>query len=184
MVITTERSRSEQHLVNALRATFDASVMNFGAYNILCTTDLGASPDRAEPPGGEGSADSARAPSESSETLLLVGYRREPVEIVLCPVDLQEALDRVEVLRRAELPGAATALIPTLVNLTNLAGMATRDNLVELALSTGRRVTLDLHGQVRLEGFPDIVLHQRKDVDDFFEFIDYFMDTVEKMDAA
>ncbi|GAA1142704.1 hypothetical protein [Nesterenkonia lutea] len=179
MVITTERSRPEQHLVDALRASFDASVMNFGAYNILCTMDLEETPDAAEPV-----ADPAAYPGERPGPLLLVGYRREPVEIVLCPVDLEEALERVAALQRGETPAAATPLIPKLVNLTNLAGMATQDNIVELALSTGRRVKLDLHGQVRFEQFPDIVLHQRKDVEHFYEFIDYFMDTVEDMDAA
>jgi len=174
MIITTERSQSEQHLVDALRATFDASVMNYGSYNILGTVDLLSASEAETRPGDR--------PGEGS--LLLVGYRREPVEIVLCPVDLDEALGRARALRRGEVPSEAAASIPTLVNLTNLAGMATHDNLVELKLSTGRRVQLDLHGHVRFKAFPDIVLHQRKDVEDFYEFIDYFMDTVERMDAA
>lgn len=172
MVIHTERSRSEQFLVDALRASFDASVMNFGSYNILCTVDrLGAPADTG----------AARAWGGS---LLLVGYRREPVEIVLCPVDLDDALNRVEALRRGEEPGPAAAAIPTLVNLTNLAGMASQDNVVEVTLSTGRRMKLDLHAQVRFDQFPETVLHQGRDVADFYEFIDYFMDVVERMNAA
>lgn len=172
MVIFTERSQPEQRLVDALRASFDASVMNFGSYNILCTVDrLGVPPE----------AGAARALGGS---LLLVGYRREPLELVLCPVDLDDALSRVESLRKGEEPGPATAAIPTLVNLTNLAGMASQDNVVEVTLSTGRRMKLDLHEQVRFEPCPDIVLHQDRDVRDFYEFIDYFMDVVERMDAA
>lgn len=172
MVIVTERSQPEQHLVDALRASFDASVMNFGSYNILCTVD------RLGVPAKEGAA---RAWGGS---LLLVGYRREPVEIVLCPVDLDEALDRVRLLRQGIEPGPAAGAVPTLVNLTNLAGMASQDNVVEVTLSTGRRMKLDLHGQVRFDQFPEIALHQRRDVEDFYEFIDYFMDVVERMNAA
>ena len=178
MIITTERSQSEQHLVDALRATFDASVMNYGSYNILGTVDLLSVSEAETSPGVRTGAGSGEG------SLLLVGYRREPVEIVLCPVDLDEALGRARALRRGEGASPAAASIPTLVNLTNLAGMATHDNLVELKLSTGRRVQLDLHGHVRFKEFPDIVLQQRKDVEDFYEFIDYFMDTVEQMDAA
>ncbi|EXF24567.1 hypothetical protein BG28_05590 [Nesterenkonia sp. AN1] len=172
MVILTERSQPEQLLVDALRASFDASVMNFGSYNILCTVDrLGAPADTG----------AARAWGGS---LLLVGYRREPIEIVLCPVDLDDALSRVETLRRGEEPGPAAAAIPTLVNLTNLAGMASQDNVVEVTLSTGRRTKLDLHSQVRFDQFPETALHQGRDVADFYEFIDYFMDVVERMNAA
>lgn len=172
MVIHTERSQPEQLLVDALRASFDASVMNFGSYNILCTVDRLGAPAKTG---------AARAWGGS---LLLVGYRREPVEIVLCPVDLDDALGRVEILRRGEEPGPAAAAIPTLVNLTNLAGMASQDNVVEVTLSTGRRMKLDLHAQVRFDQFPEIVLHQGRDVADFYEFIDYFMDVVEQMNAA
>ncbi len=172
MVIVTERSEPEQHLVDALRASFDASVMNFGSYNILCTVDRLGDPARSG---------AARAWGGS---LLLVGYRREPVEIVLCPVDLDDALDRVHALRQGEEPGPAAAAIPTLVNLTNLAGMASEDNFVELTLSTGRRMKLDLHEQVRFDEFPEVELHQRRDVNDFYDFIDYVMDIVERMNAA
>lgn len=170
MVIFTARSQAEQHLVDALRASFDASVMNFGSYNILCTVDRLGAPTTAG--------------AEHDGSLLLVGYRREPIEIVLCPVDLDAALARVESLRTGDEPGPASASIPTLVNLTNLAGMASQDSTVEVTLSTGRQVKLDLREQVHFDRFPEIALHQRRDVQDFYEFIDHFMDIVERMDAA
>lgn len=70
--------------------------------------------------------------------------------------------------------------MPVLVNLTNLAGMASEDTTVEIALSTGRRVKLDVQTLVTFEQIPGVPLHQQFDVEDFYTFLDHFMDVVER----
>lgn len=201
MVISTERRGTEARLVAALRATFDASVMNFGSYNLLYAENLlgeaagpqdsapassrgGRGEGTAEPGGLEHSSmpDSSMPDSSVPERVsrarhLLVGYRREPVEMILCPVELGEALPRAA----KGAGGTAEPSVPLPVNLTNLAGMAVEDSTVELALSTGRRVRLDVQPVVEFAGLAGTELNQRRDVEDFYAFVDYFMDIVETM---
>ncbi|GAA4923268.1 hypothetical protein [Nesterenkonia rhizosphaerae] len=203
MVIHTERSAEEEQLVAALRAAFDASVMNFGSYNLLYARNLLG--DRDEP--------AAVVRPEAGESVqenmvrsrnLLVGYRREPVEMVLCPISLADAVHRVHALKQdrasagdgaeeydgggsggafpAEPTIASTA--PVLVNLTNLAGMATEGSTVEIALSTGRRLILDVQETVSLPQLHEVPLHQELDVEDFYSFLDHFMDAVERTHSA
>lgn len=170
MVILTERDEAAARLVAALRGTFDASVMNFGSYNILYAANRCAGPE--QDPEDAGSSAQQRV---SSSPHLLVGYRRQPVELVLCPVDLAEALPRAAGESDAE-PASA---IPVTVNLTNLAGMATEGSSVDITFSTGQRVSLRMCGSVVFDDLPEAELHQERDVDDFYDFIDFFMDTIE-----
>lgn len=201
MVIHTERSAEEEQLVAALRAAFDASVMNFGSYNLLYARNLLG--DRDEP--------AAVVRPEAGESVqenmvrsrnLLVGYRREPVEMVLCPISLADAVHRVHALKQdRESPGDGTeeydgaggafpagptiaSTAPVLVNLTNLAGMATEGSTVEIALSTGRRLILDVQETVSLPQLHEVPLHQELDVEDFYSFLDHFMDAVERTHSA
>lgn len=174
MVIPTERDEAAARLVAALRGTFDASVMNFGSYNILyaanrCGGPVQSGTGQQEQAGGSAQLRVASAPH------LLVGYRRHPVELVLCPVDLSEALPRA-----AEGNGGEPVpAVPVTVNLTNLAGLATEGDDVEITFSTGHRVSLRLCGSAEFQDLPGVRLHQERDVEDFYDFIDFFMDTVE-----
>lgn len=180
MVISTDRSPPEEELVAAFREVFDASVMNFGSYNLLYAENLLG---RAEHPesvlsSGEGSVAELSA-QEAAETArhLIVGYRREPAELVLCPLDPAEALPPSE---GRDKPSPS---VPVLVNLTNLAGMAAEDSTVEIALSTGRRVKLDVQYRVTFTQVPEVPLNQQLDVEDFYAFLDHFMDVVERKRA-
>ncbi len=173
MVVLTERSGEEARLVAALRATFDASVMNFGSYNILYAANLCSDAERR----GEHHDDAGRSAQQRAAAAphLLVGYRRQPVELVLCPVDLSEALPRAVGASRAE----PVSAVPATVDLTNLAGLATEGSGVEITFSTGHRVSLRMCGSVAFDELPGVELHQERDVEDFYDFIDFFMDTVE-----
>lgn len=177
MVIHTERNRDEEHLIAAFRSIFDVSVMNFGSYNLLyaenllgqtsvTTGGLVQHADQVE----ELSVQEAVVASRS----LLVGYRREPVELVLCPVDPERALKRIGA------SGKPVPEVPALVNLTNLAGLATDEQTAEIAFSTGRRIRLNLKDRVVFDQVPETPLHQKADVEDFYEFLHYFMDRVEE----
>ena len=197
MIISTEREGAEARLVAALRATFDASVMNFGSYNLLYAENLLGEPigrgagAASEQTGDETSKGAEREHRErgarglsvqeqvSQARHLLVGYRREPVEMVLCPVGLQEALPRA-----AGADGHAEPSVPLPVNLTNLAGMAVEGTRVELVLSTGHRVRLEVQPAVSFTGLDGTAsagtaLNQHRDVEDFYAFVDHFMDRVE-----
>ncbi|WP_022873172.1 hypothetical protein [Nesterenkonia alba] len=171
MVIHTERSPAEEGLIAAFRARFDASVMNFGAYNLLYAENALAA---AQSPGEEISAQENLVASRH----LLVGYRREPAEMVLCPVNLEEVLTAA-----AGADVAISRSVPVPVNLTNLAGLAAEDSEVEIALSTGRRVKLQLREQTRFTSLPEVPLNQHRDVEDFYAFLDHFMDAVERVRA-
>lgn len=177
MVISTDRSPAEEQIVAAFREVFDASVMNFGSYNLLYAENLRGS---AEAPEFahlcQTDATAERSAQELAEATrhLIVGYRREPAELVLCPLDPALALSF------SEGDGRPPPSIPVLVNLTNLAGMAAEDSTVEIALSTGRRVTLDVRALVTFEQVPETPLNQHLDVEDFYDFLDHFMDVVER----
>lgn len=227
MVIHTERSAEEEQLVAALRAAFDASVMNFGSYNLLYARNLLG--DRDEPAGvvRPEAGESVQENMVRSRNLL-VGYRREPVEMVLCPVSLSDAVQQVHASVQArgeagewadseaggepepsvdsgpsadgkyeaeqhDVAGsggtfpaepAVASTAPVLVNLTNLAGMATEGSTVEIALSTGRRLILDVQETVSLPQLQELPLHQELDVEDFYSFLDHFMDAVERTHSA
>lgn len=98
MVIRTERSPQEEQLVAAFRAVFDASVMNFGSYNLLYAANLFG---REEHPELLSSSEAPAAELSAQEAVesarhLIVGYRREPAELVLCPVDPAALLPRMK----------------------------------------------------------------------------------------
>jgi hypothetical protein len=177
MVIRTERSPQEEQLVAAFRAVFDASVMNFGSYNLLYAENIFGREEHPElllASSWDPSAELSAQEAVESARHLLVGYRREPAELVLCPVD------PAAMLPPAEGDGVVSPRVPVLVNLTNLAGMASEDTTVEVALSTGRRVKLDIQTLVTFNQIPGVPLHQELDVEDFYTFLDHFMDVVER----
>ncbi|MBB3667293.1 hypothetical protein [Garicola koreensis] len=181
MVIHTERTREEERVVAALRGVFDASVMNFGSYNLLYArnmVDQSTQPDDDAAPSaaGPGEAEVSVQEAVARAAGLLIGYRREPVELVLCPVDTDQVLDRLGEYDDA----VAIAEVPALLNLTNLAGMATDESSVEILFSTGRRLTLRVDPVVQFPQVPGLSVRQHLDVEDFYDFLDHFMDQVEQ----
>ncbi|WP_150460017.1 hypothetical protein [Nesterenkonia ebinurensis] len=178
MVIQTERSPAEERLIAAFRAVFDASVMNFGSYNLLYTENLFGREDHPEVLISSDLAPAVELSAQEtveSARHLLVGYRREPVEMVLCPIDPAAVLPPAE-----DDDAAPSPRVPVLVNLTNLAGMAVEDSTVEIAMSTGRRVKLNVQSRVIFPQVRQVPLHQQLDVEDFYGFLDHFMDRVER----
>lgn len=177
MVIRTERSPEEDQLVAAFRAVFDASVMNFGSYNLLYAANVLGREEHPEvllSSGGAPAAELSAQEAVESARHLIVGYRREPAELVLCPID------PAALLPPPENDTVPSPRVPVLVNLTNLAGMAAEDTTVEIALSTGRRVKLEVQPQVSFPQISGVPLHQQRDVEDFYVFLDHFMDVVER----
>lgn len=177
MVIRTDRSPAEEQVVAAFREIFDASVMNFGSYNLLYAENLRGNaefPEFAHMCETDAAAERSAQEIVEAARHLIVGYRREPAELVLCPMDPALALSF------SEGNGRPPPSVPVLVNLTNLAGMAAEDSTVEIALSTGRRVTLDVQAHVAFQKAPDTPLNQHLDVEDFYDFLDHFMDVVER----
>lgn len=167
----------------ALRATFDASVMNFGSYNILYAAGGGAA-DGVDGRSGGGADDAVQA-QVCRARHLLVGYRREPREMVLCPADLDEAVERAR--DGGDDVEQAPASVPLPVNLTNLAGIAAEGSRLEIALSTGRHVELDVRRAPtfsRLPGLGEVTIHQERDAADFEAFVDELMDTMESAQDA
>ncbi|TLP77488.1 hypothetical protein [Nesterenkonia sphaerica] len=177
MVIHSERSPAEEQLVAAFRAVFDASVMNFGSYNLLYAENIFGREEHPElllASRGAPSADLSAQEAVEAARHLLVGYRREPAEMVLCPIDPAAMFPPTET---AE---AVSPRVPALVNLTNLAGMASEGTTVEIAMSTGRRIKLDIRTPVTFEQIPEVPLHQELDIEDFYTFLDHFMDVIER----
>lgn len=184
MVEPTSRGERERRLIAALRGTFDVSVMNFGSYNILYASNLAAREALAV---DRSAQISSAHDGVSLAEHLLVGYRRQPTEMVLCPVELAEAMPRAA--GDAEDPAAgARPTVPLPVNTTNLAGLAADGDAerarVAITLSTGHQVVLDVRGRVSFEELPEVTLDQRRDVGDFSEFVDYFLDRLEEMNPA
>lgn len=174
MIIRTDRSDAERSLVAAFRATFDASVMNFGAYNLLYAHNLSASEQNYYDAEQHTSAQGRAAASPA----LVLGYRREPAELVLCPVQVDHTLAAVG---EGKTPQVQPE-VPVLVNLTNLAGMSAEGTAVTITLSTGITVVLDVLETVVFPQLPQIPLRQHRDVADFDAFLDHFMDRVERHD--
>lgn len=174
MVIRTPRNGDEERIVSAFRAAFDASVMNFGSYNLLYARNMRHS-DTPAPAQSRHSAEISVQDHAAGSAHLLVGYRREPLEMVLCPVELEHALDHAA----GRVDSAPAPSAPALVNLTNLAGMSTSESSVEVVFSTGRRITLSILPSVTFDRLPETPLHQPLDVEDFYDFLDHFMDRVD-----
>lgn len=184
MVIHTPRSQDAERLVAALRAEFDATVMNFGSYNLLYARNGNPRPLPHAAPADEPAPAHQPGPASVQERAaasphLLVGYRRSPLEMVLCPVELHTALGAAP--REASDDDADLGpTAPALINLTNLAGMATNGSHVEVVLSTGLRILLELAPVVVFDHLPQTPLHQSLDVEDFYDFLDHLMDRVER----
>ena len=147
-------------LKRVLRRVFDTQVLNHGDYNLVYGQPSGSGP------------------------ALVLGYRRQPLELVLCPVDVPSA---------ASLPPDQTDLLltapagpPASVALTNVATLADTGHGYQVETVTGYRTWFEVSptpavpvGSARghEEGF--VVLDQADDAEDFHQFMGHFMDTLE-----
>ena len=151
-----------EDLKHLLRGVFDTRVFNHGDFNLVYAQ-----------PSGAGNP-------------WTIGYRRQPLELLLCPVDL-DALPEVP----------ADTSIAT-VALGNVATLADTGTGYQVETVTGFRTWFEVSGAPRvplpenlrahltaLRPGPEegddgtLVLEQDEDAEDFHQFMSHFMDTLE-----
>lgn len=141
-----------------LRGAFDSQVLNHGDFNLVYGQ-----------PSGAGNP-------------WTIGYRRQPLELLLCPVDL-EALPELR-----EDTSIAT------VALDNVATLADTGTGYQVETVTGFRTWFEVAGSPRVplpenlralvatprqDGDGTLVLEQESDAEDFHQFMSHFMDTLD-----
>lgn len=146
---------SDDVLKQLLHAAFDTQIPNFGSYNLV-----------------------AGAGSSGSAGLKVIGFRREPAELVLCP------------LNPATLHPTERAVS---VNNTNVSHVAlVRDGGYEVGTSTGRVYRFNVPARLSLlipsgavpgNGASGI-LAQDEDAEDFADFMNGFMDLLDPANGA
>jgi hypothetical protein len=145
-----------EDLKRMLREAFDARVFNYGDFNLVYGQ-----------PSGAGNP-------------WVIGYRHQPLELLLCPVDL-EALPHVPV-------GSGISTVA----LGNVATLADTGSGYQVETVTGFRTWFEVSGTPRIPlpeslrltrpGADDdgtVVLGQEPDAEDFHQFMSHFMDTLE-----
>jgi len=139
---------SDDVLKQLLHEAFDAQIPNFGSYNLV-----------------------AAAGTSGSAGLKVIGFRREPAELILCPLNPRN-------LRPSERAVS--------VNNTNVSHVAlVRDGGYEVGTSTGRvyrfnvpaRLSLNIPGAEGAAAWG--LLGQDDDAADFAEFMNGFMDRLD-----
>lgn len=146
---------SDDVLKRLLHEAFDTQIPNFGSYNLV-----------------------AAAGSSGSAGLKVIGFRREPAELVLCP------------LNPATLRPTERAVS---VNNTNVSHVAlVRDGGYEVGTSTGRVYRFNVPARISLlmpsgevAGHrPSGILAQDEDAAEFAEFMNGFMDLLDPTISA
>jgi hypothetical protein len=147
-----------EDLKRMLRDAFDARVFNYGDFNLVYGQ-----------PSGSGNP-------------WVIGYRHQPLEMLLCPVDL-ESLPQVPV-------GAGISTVA----LGNVATLADDGSGYQVETVTGFRTWFEVSGTPRIPVperlHPDrsgpgsgddgtVVLGQEPDAEDFHQFMAHFMDTLD-----
>jgi hypothetical protein len=141
-------------LQRRLRGAFDARVLNYGDYNLVYGQTSG------------------------SGTPYVIGYRRAPHELVLCPVDPSGP----EVAPDADPADVAT------VSLSNVATLADTGSGYQVETVTGFRTWFEVSpvcrvhvGELSETGVTE--LDQSEDAADFHEFMGGFMDELDRFYA-
>ncbi|MEO9246579.1 hypothetical protein ABDK96_02665 [Citricoccus nitrophenolicus] len=147
-----------EDLKHLLREAFDSRVINHGDFNLVYGQ-----------PSGAGNP-------------WTIGYRRQPLELLLCPVHL-EALPEV----RDELAIATVAL-------GNVATLADTGTGYQVETVTGFRTWFEVTGTPRVPLTENLrslmagerhgedgtlVIEQERDAEDFHQFMSHFMDTLD-----
>ncbi len=144
-----------------LREAFDSQVLNHGDFNLVYGS-----------PSGSGNP-------------WIIGYRRRPLELLLCPVDL------------AALARTAQDLPPTTVALDNVATLADTGTGYQVETVTGFRAWFEVGPAPRVHlpeglrallaspsaegdgGDGTLTIAQVEDSEDFHQFMSHFMDTLD-----
>ncbi|GAA3692949.1 hypothetical protein GCM10022377_01780 [Zhihengliuella alba] len=149
MVTTKDPNLCDAALKAHLHQAFDHQIPNFGSYNLVYAA------------GNAGSGGS-----------LIIGFRRQPLELVLAPVSPADLAPREQ---------------PISVNMTNLSHLAeVRDGGFEVGTSTGRVFRFEVVPQPSIavpeSVFPEsgnVLLDQELDAEEFVGFMDEFMTALE-----
>ncbi|MFC4372382.1 hypothetical protein [Citricoccus nitrophenolicus] len=148
-----------KELKRALRELFEARVMNHGDYNLVCAQLFGPGP------------------------ALVLGYRRTPLELVLCPVEV----GRLPPTGGDGHRGLARLAAPICsLDLTNVATVADTGIAYQVQTVTGFRTWFEVTGAPRITagaaaaaGDGTVVLDQGEDAEDFHQFMGHFMDILD-----
>ncbi|WP_246858385.1 hypothetical protein [Citricoccus sp. SGAir0253] len=145
-----------EDLKQLLRGAFDARVLNYGDFNLVYGQ-----------PSGSGAA-------------WVIGYRHQPLEMLLCPVEL------------GTLPEVPVADGIATVALDNVATLADTGTGYQVETVTGFRTWFEVTGAPRVplpgrmrdggptgDGDGTVVVHQEEDAEDFHQFMTHFMDTLD-----
>ena len=131
-----------------LHDAFDSQIPNFASYNLVAGTGIAGS-------GG----------------LKVIGYRRQPAELIIAPVN------------SSDLRASEDAININNTNVNQLAQLV--DGGYEVATSTGRVFRFTIPVKPSIDFYIDdavsvgAVIDQESDAQDFAEFMDHFMNTVE-----
>ncbi len=131
-----------------LHDAFDSQIPNFASYNLVAGTGIAGS-------GG----------------LKVIGYRRQPAELIIAPVN------------SSDLRASEDAININNTNVNQLAQLV--DGGYEVATSTGRVFRFTIPVKPSIDFYIDdavsvgAVIDQQSDAQDFAEFMDHFMNTVE-----
>jgi hypothetical protein len=147
-----------------LREFFDAQVMNHGDFNLVYGQPCGPGP------------------------ALVLGYRRTPLELLLCPVDvghLPQTGDGHSGVARLAAPISS-------ITLANVATVADTGTGYPVQSVTGFRVWFEVDSVPRIpagaaaaaSGDGTVALDQRQDAEDFHQFMGHFMDILEALYEA
>lgn len=135
---------SDVALKAALHHVFDTQIPNYGDYNLVCASECG----------GTVTGQRRAAPVPAG---IIVGYRRRPVELILTPFNRATlaALDR-----------------PVAIDLSNLAFVTeAAPGAFDIAVSTGRIITLTLRATCVLGPHSASTLSQDEDAADLASFL-------------
>ncbi|ALQ31045.1 hypothetical protein AA310_06840 [Arthrobacter sp. YC-RL1] len=145
---TSPAENPTEQVKTRLHHVFDSQIPNFASYNLVAGTGIAGS-------GG----------------LKVIGYRRQPAELVLAPVN------------SSDLTASEDAITINNTNVNQLALL--NDGEYEVATSTGRvfRFSIPLHPGIDLQLDDAVslstVIDQEDDAKDFADFMDHFMNTIE-----
>lgn len=136
-----------QKILAALHQVFDQQIMNFGAYHLLLASGWAHYPTSA-----------LAAHQEADQAHFLVGYRQQPLELVIVPLSLSPL---------------APAGTPSSVDNTNAIGLiATGQQTFELELTNGSRFRLEVtpRQELALEGLSGL-LNQARELEAFQDWL-------------
>lgn len=144
----------------ALRELFEDRVMNHGDYTLVYAQPFGPGPS------------------------LVLGYRRTPLELVLCPVEVGHLPCISDDAHR----DAARLTVPIRsLDLTNVATVADTGTGYQVQTVTGFRTGFEVDEAPRIltgataaeSGEGTVVVDQGEDAEDFHQFMGHFMDTLD-----